>query len=209
MATLYFNGAVDSDWDTLGNWWTDSGHTSAAAGLPTSSDSAVLSELCNSNSGSTPTVVNLTVGYGEFPISVTVTGVATFTGESQLYVDGIITGNATFNDNSANNGGFVSGNATFNGESRNLYGGSGVGGNATFNGSSSNGMNDGSLGGTVQGNATFNDAASNGGGFVSGNATFSLSSAATEIAGDYGGTFGSVSFAYEKGINGSSILGVI
>ena len=61
MATLYFNGAVDNNWNTLGNWWTNSGLSIQATSLPSSSDSVIILEDVDSNSGSEPTVVNMTV----------------------------------------------------------------------------------------------------------------------------------------------------
>ena len=117
MATLYYNGAVDSDWNTLGNWWTSSAFATQASALPTSSDSVVLSATCDTNGGSEPTVVNFTLndpssGAYYIAIAFTVTGNATFNGSS--YNDSTVTGNATFNDNSYNSGtGTVTGNATF------------------------------------------------------------------------------------------------
>ena len=291
MATLYFNAAVNGDWAELGNWWTDDTFTTQASALPTSSDNVVLSATCNSNSGSEPTVVDLTFNDptydgGHLYIAVTVTGNATFNVSSYNY--GTVTGNATFNDNSRNDFGTVSGDATFNDNSRNDFGG--VNGNATFTASSYTGSPTGTVSGTVTfssaspvsftvnsdvfgvwsqdtsswvfstegqnwtfnfnsslnysvtitGNATFNDYSANGGivngnatfnnsynnttvtgnatfngssvnisGTVTGNATFSPTSASAQIAGGFSGTYGSVSLAYEKGINGSSILGVV
>jgi hypothetical protein len=198
MATLYFNAAVDTDWATLGNWWTDDAFTTQATSLPTSADDVIASAIIAANSGSEPTVANFTLnGFSHLGIAITVTG------------------NATFNDSSVNRT-TVTGNATFNGSSYNYYGKT-VTGNATFNDySSSEGtvsgdatFNDYSYNyGEVGGNATFNDSSYNRT-TVTGNATFSLSSAAAQISGGFYGTYGSISFAYEKGINGSSILGVI
>jgi hypothetical protein len=194
--TLYFNGAVDSNWNTLGNWWTSGAFTTQATTLPTSSDSVVLSATCETNSGSAPTVVNLTCndpnndGLG-INIAITVTGNATFNDISFNY--GTVTGNATFNDGSYNNG-TVTGNATFNNISYNYYGT--VTGDATFNGSSYNGS-DSIVGGdatfnnssvnaaTVTGNATFNGSSFNDYGSVTGDATFNDGSI---NFGDVGGT---------------------
>lgn len=63
MATLYYNAAVDTNWATLGNWWTDSMFTVPASSLPTSSDDVNLYGSVESNSGSTPTVNSMT-NYG-------------------------------------------------------------------------------------------------------------------------------------------------
>lgn len=118
MATLYFNNAVDSNWSELGNWWTNSGHTSAAAGLPTSSDSVVASGNINGNAGSMPTVVNFTT-FASLAIQITVTGVATFSGSAanltnQNSTGGEVIGNCVF-QNGAKLWQYatVTGNATF------------------------------------------------------------------------------------------------
>jgi len=190
MATLYFNAAVDSDWDEIGNWWTSGAFTTQASAMPTSSDSVVLSATCDTNSGSEPTIVNLTTT-SNLSTPVTVTGMATFNDSASN--NGTVSGNATFNG-SAHNNGTVTGNATFNDSASNE---GTVTGTATFNGSSSNYY------GTVSGDATFNDSAYNNYGTVSGDATFR--GAASNIT----GITGAVILAYEKGINGSSILGVI
>lgn len=42
MADLYFNNAVDDNWNELGNWWTDSGFTNQATSLPGSGDSVYI-----------------------------------------------------------------------------------------------------------------------------------------------------------------------
>ena len=152
MATFYFNGAINGNWATLGNWWTNAEHTISATGLPTSSDSAIATTSILTNSGSAPTVVNLTItNLAWFTIPITVTGTATFNDGSQN--GGTITGNATFTDSANGNGdgGTVIGNATFNGQSYTGSGGT-VTGNATFYGQSFVGDD-----GTVTGNATFYD----------------------------------------------------
>lgn len=63
MATLYFNAAVDNDWNTLGNWWADSGCTTAAAALPASADDVTINSGASvtGNSGSVPQVRSLLV----------------------------------------------------------------------------------------------------------------------------------------------------
>jgi hypothetical protein len=138
MATLYYNAAVDTDWNTLGNWWDDSGHTVPATSLPTSSDSVVSSAEILSNSGSTPTVIDFTQngssGFIYLGIEITVTGTATFNYGSMS--GGTINGNCIFN-NDAVNFGTINGNATFTassytGLSSNAFTGSGVSGTITF-----------------------------------------------------------------------------
>lgn len=179
--TLYFTGAVDDDWAELGNWFDDAEGTVAAASLPTAADSVVASASISSNSGSAPTVVDFTLndpnaGLFELGIAITVTGNATFNGGSVN--NGNVGGNATFNDNffgASANSGTVTGTATFNGSSANASGGT-VTGNSTFNDNSAND-------GTVNGNATFNGSSQNQS-TVTGTATFN------DSACNFGGTAG-------------------
>jgi hypothetical protein len=152
-AILYFDGAVDDDWTTVGNWWLDDEHTQPAGRLPTSADSVVASAAITASG---QTVVDFTLndfegGFFSLSGTLTVTGTATFNGEAGL--NGTITGNATFNNFSFKSG-TVTGDATFNNFSAN---GGTVTGNATFNNSSINS-------GTVTGTATFNDDSCNDGG---------------------------------------------
>jgi hypothetical protein len=137
--TLYFNGAVDDDWTEVGNWWLDAGHTEPAGRLPASDESVVATANITASG---QTVVDFTLNDPEpngFLLSgtLTVTGDATFNGNSANV--GTVTGDATFNDGSANDG-TVTGDATFNGNSAN-YGF--VFGTATFTGSA---CNDGTAG---------------------------------------------------------------
>ena len=153
---FYFNGAVDSDWNTLGNWWVTSDFTVAANALPSSADDAVVSATVASVAGDPPTVANLTVYATNLTIPITVTGMATFDNYAYNDYSGTVTGNATFNLGCSNPGTVV-GNAVFNDDS---FNDGTVDGNATFNGTSSNRYyND--YYGTVTGNATFNDSAAN------------------------------------------------
>jgi hypothetical protein len=138
--TMYFTG---SDWSNLSSWWDDDTFASQASSLPNSSDSVVLAADCTWNSGSTPTVVNLTTNWA-FGISITVTGTATFAGAAYNTSSGYVTGNATFTDTAANSG-TITGNATFTDTAANS--------------------------GTIAGNATFTDTAANSG-TITGNATF-------------------------------------
>lgn len=62
---------------------------------------------------------------------------------------------------------------------------------------------------TINGNVLFENLATNRNGIITGTATFTLSSAETMINIGYGGTYGNIEFKYEKGINGSSILGIV
>jgi hypothetical protein len=181
--TLYFFGTV-TDFETVwngsggtdyGNWFTDhaslgGAHTTvAASALPTATDDVViLTGLSNLGVARTVnTAVFSMSAFGDGSNTLTCTSGATFNSASN---DGIVTGNATFNDSSYNNGGTVTGDATFNDGS---YNDSGSVGNATFNGSSSNNSY-----GTVIGNATFNDVSSNDSGSVGGTAYVHQSPAA-------------------------------
>jgi hypothetical protein len=137
-ATLYFDGAVDDAWTTVGNWWLDASHTQAAGRLPTS-DESVVATVGLTASGQT--VANFTLGDVDRRLggTLTVTGAATFT-EGSIN-EATVTGNATFTEGSYN-GGTVTGNATFNDFSSN---GGTVTGTATFTGSA---CNDGGTAGT-------------------------------------------------------------
>jgi hypothetical protein len=154
-ATLYFDGDVDDDWTTVGNWWLDDEHTEPAGRLPTSADSVVASATINSPEQGSLTVANFTMESGDLNIELTVTGMATFNGSSRLDL-GVLFGNATFNGTSQNLNQVI-GNATFNDSSNN---GGTIDGDATFNDSSSNRD-------AVVGTATFNDSACNDGGTAS------------------------------------------
>jgi hypothetical protein len=155
MATLYFNGAVDNNWATLGNWWTDATFTTPATSLPSSSDSVIASSNIASNSGSEPNIVNFTLT-GYISIEITVTGMATFNEDSRLE-EGTITGDCTFNHTSRHdNIGNIIGNCIFN---DNSYLFALVDGNCIFNdnaifkGDTSNNI--------VSGSITFNNNSKN------------------------------------------------
>jgi len=128
MATLYYNNAVgNEDWSTLGNWWLDDSFSTPATQLPTSSDDVEIYERLTSNSGSAPTVNNLTNNsekepsgaYKPFQTSVIVLGTATFNNHSYAAspTAGLlptITGNAVFNDYSIAGDFYIHGKVTFN-----------------------------------------------------------------------------------------------
>jgi hypothetical protein len=146
--TLYFNGAVDGDWDEIGNWWFDAAHTVAATSLPTAADSVVATANITASG---QTVANFSLG-GLGPAlagTLTVTGVAEFT-DSDFFgtVNGnavfkgvslsasfaVINGNATFTEDTANDG-TVNGDALFSDDSFNF---GAIIGTATFTGSACN-----------------------------------------------------------------------
>ena len=107
MATLYYNGFVDTDWATLGNWWTDSGFSVAATSLPTITDDVEMWETVDANTGGFIAVHDLAQKVGMLDVILTVTGLATFENDTS-YGYGTLTGNATFNGNSTNPGTIVS-----------------------------------------------------------------------------------------------------
>jgi hypothetical protein len=127
-ATLYFDGIVDGAWTTVGNWWLDAAHEQPAGRLPTSADSVVASAAITASG---QTVVDFTLndpGEGNFfslSGTLTVTGVATFNGESFLNQGSTVTGDATFNQFSFNQG-TVTGTATFNDSAVNCGGTAGT-----------------------------------------------------------------------------------
>lgn len=109
---LYFDGGVDADWSTLGNWSTAGG---PAATLPGRDDRVIVRATIASNGGSLPAVNSLDVpdagGDGHaLGIAVVVQGVATFAGLAVL--SGTITGNAQFIATSRHEGAVI-GRATF------------------------------------------------------------------------------------------------
>ncbi len=46
--TLYFNGAANSSWSTLANWWQNSNYTIQAASLPTIIDNVIIRSTVSS-----------------------------------------------------------------------------------------------------------------------------------------------------------------
>jgi len=64
-------------------------------------------------------------------------------------------------------------------------------------------------GATITGDALFENLATNRGGTITGIATFTLSSAEEMISNGYDGTYSDIEFQYGKGVNGSSILGIV
>jgi hypothetical protein len=160
MVTLYFNNAVNQAWDTLGNWWTDAGCTSAAAAIPATGDTVIV--VADATLGSAPSVLIqpasvqfvATEGTGAALNSANLTAFScAIEFNSGSYNDGTVT-TGTFNDNSINGGTVTTG--TFNGSSNNNYGSVTTG---TFNDSSYNSS------GTVT-TGTFNDSSSNNSGTV-------------------------------------------
>jgi uncharacterized repeat protein (TIGR02543 family) len=168
--TLYFKhnqAEPDYAWDTVANWWTDTGCTVPAGSIPNDSDTIYIANSVGSGPSSSVTLEHIYVadpitGEGIFPATFTgAIGNATFNQYSANM--STITGNAEFTGNShnSNNGGVVTGNAVFRDNSLND---NVVNNDATFY---NNSVNDG----IVSGNALFDNDSDNTG-TVSGNATF-------------------------------------
>jgi hypothetical protein len=182
MANLYYNAAVDTAWNTLGNWWNDSNCFDPALALPATGDTVYLAAGMTSGPSTSVTLFHIYVwdyfASGGFSVdfsgaigdatfeeslsnSGTITGNATFQAFTVNTISGTVAGNATFNSVTVNNG-TVNGNATFNDSSYNL---GTISGDATFNDSSNNAvfLDFGPIVivGTISGDATFNDSSYN------------------------------------------------
>lgn len=204
MATRYFFHASDTSWSTVGNWWTDAGHTSALGALPATTDDVVIDSTVNQSSYPA-TVVNMTNAGFDMTMILTVSGTATFNSTaknkgvvngtciynatSENYTGANVVGGCTFNT-SAKNYGTVTGATTFNNASTNESGGV-IQGSCTFNSTASN-----KAGATVTGATTFNSSSTCAGN-VAGNCTFNTSASVTSA----GNITGACAF------NGASILG--
>ena len=147
-ATLYYVPTVNTDWGNLGNWWTDSAHTSPSPSLPELSDDVILYGSVESNSAN-PVSINTLVTYGGnysvIGIPMTVTNGAILNEVTQLAKT--FRGDVTVNDKSYIYAGEVMGRVIFNDNSQLYY--ATVEGDVVFNDFSHNE-------GTVIGNAVFN-----------------------------------------------------
>jgi hypothetical protein len=173
MANLYYNAAVDTAWDTLGNWWNDDIFTDPALALPATGDTVYLTAGMTSGPSTSVTLAHIYVNNAG---SVTFTGAvgdATFNGSGN---SGTVSGDAEFNSSSNTSEGTVSGNATFN---DNSYNAGTVSGDAVFNGTSQNASS------VVDGSSTFNDSSSNTVGLDGTSVTFNDSSTNTSSGGVY------------------------
>lgn len=192
-----FTGAVDGDWNNLGNWKPDANLPLLAERLPLSTENVELRASVTTNGGSQPTVTNLHFNGVDLTIAISLTVIGTATFDPSHSNTGTITGNATWSDCSFANfsTGTVSGTKTFScpvpvvfvtnygnswtydSSSWNftatptwLFDGSGTNNAGTLNGDATFQFSSYNTG-TVSGNAAFNSASSNPG-TVSGNATF-------------------------------------
>lgn len=156
MATLYFNAAVNNLWSDVLNWWTDAGCT--IRGTVGAAGDIVTATASITEAGRDARCANLTMSAGTLSVVLTVTGMATFNGASKN--NGTIYGPATFNGTSENNvtTGYVEGATIFNTSAKN-YGA--VVGGTTFNNASTN-----ESGGFIQGACILNSTAQNKAGAV-------------------------------------------
>jgi hypothetical protein len=145
--TLYYNNAVSTSANDLGNWWQDAAHTIPALSLPGVNDLAVGTALgIYMNSG---TIAGNAVFYGSAMNGGTIKGNATFTNTAAL--GGVVYGNAAFYSGAGQvSGSVLYGNAQFNDDNCRLFGGA-VLGDALFLGTA----NTGQSGGVVYGTAMF------------------------------------------------------
>ena len=236
MATLYYNNATaDDDWNTPGNWWTNPEFTIPATVLPSSSDDVIITATLTVNSGSTPTVANLTINglnvFTTFVLStITVTGLASANNAvvGNITAETVICNNCYLNNITATTiicNGFCYAYSVLNGNvitnDYTTFDPTIINGNLTANdfsniygdpvsGDATVNHNATTSGGTVMGNAIFNNSSYNGA-TVQGNATFKDSSYNTS-QGTVGGSeiySNRTPYPIPRGINGSNILGVI
>ncbi len=107
-ATLYFNGVVNSNWNTLGNWWTDVGFSAPAGSLPGVGDDVIISADVLSNSGPAASVNSMLVsGPAVIGIPVTVAVDASFHDSSSLR--NLVIGDACFATTATNGPRFFAG----------------------------------------------------------------------------------------------------
>ena len=181
MANLYFNAAVDNDWDTLLNWWSDASFTIPSIALPATGDTVYIAADMYTGP-SVPVTLNhiyvadASTGGGAFLVrlNVNITSDVTFFDLSGTLGSGQFVGNVIFNDSSYNDIYFaITGAVTFNDSSYNADAAV-ITGATTFNDSSYNV-------GIINGATTFNYLSSNSG-IVTGNCIFNGSSFNTALA---------------------------
>jgi hypothetical protein len=126
MAILYYNAAVDTDWSTLGNWWTDSSFSTPASYLPSSGDYVEMYGNCLSNSGN-PAVVDSFYTDQILDINITANGIDQNTIWGSVGYNGVIN---VLNESTTNaivfNGGTNYGIVNSSGKC-NFYGGANYG----------------------------------------------------------------------------------
>jgi len=157
----YFNNAVSTNWNDLGNWWFDSSFVNHTPNLPLNGDVVFIGRRMDTGPTSPLTlgqiiIASSTTGGGEFPVNITnANGPAYFyasstnVGEvsgtfhvfsnrslSQVNTTGTYDGDVSFHDGSWNNTN-MPGNAIFNDHSYNSSSGV-VNGSAEFTGTNRN-----------------------------------------------------------------------
>jgi len=141
-SVLYFYSISDTNWGTVGNWYTDYNHTTLAGRIPSSNDAAIIigtvSPNINLTSWVTPIYINAQLDTGLVftgngkTSSATIVGNVTF--QSGTKNNGNITGNVTFNDSYNNTSGVIIGDVSFVSTSaKKSYNNGTINGNVTFN----------------------------------------------------------------------------
>jgi hypothetical protein len=213
---LYYNAAIDENWNTLGNWWTNSSHSIPSPILPDWLSSVVLNGSCCCGN---PTVFNFTFAsdlgsyYSSLSLSVlnimevyglgfmdsgsiTVYGTAIFYDNSSSAAE--ITGETIFYDNSSNDyTGIIYSYTIFNDNSRN-YGS--IETNATFNDAA---WNVGFINNLSDASNIFNAGSVNAGQVI-GDTIFNYST--NDSGAVYGDAIFNNSIIYGGGIDGNCIL---
>jgi Bacterial Ig-like domain/The GLUG motif len=167
---FYYNAAVDNDWNTVGNWWSDENFTVPASSTPGAYDSVFIYGDVSNNTGTIPMVDSFNAFDSQVEIPLIVYNGAEFHGHSS-YLGAFLLGDAEFDDQSYS--GFsimeftfstshIIGNVLFNSPTTANYGT--ITGNASFYGGYGNA-------GLIFGNVDFNDNTSNPG-VVTGNVIF-------------------------------------
>lgn len=96
--TYYFNGAVNTDWNTLGNWWLNSSCTIPATNLPKNLDSVIVVSPATTFMISSPVIIkNLTMNVGtllsnDSNSTITILGIGNFNGSSKIGWSGVFNG---------------------------------------------------------------------------------------------------------------------
>lgn len=93
--TLYFHGSVDTDWNTLGNWWEDASGTIPASSLPTPSDDVQILAPVLTNSGPPAVVNDFFLTGTNFGIALTCVNLTSTPDSFFLLASSIVCNNAT------------------------------------------------------------------------------------------------------------------
>jgi hypothetical protein len=122
---FYFNNAVDTNWNTLGNWWNDAQFTVPATYLPTALNQVFIhGEITDLGIGDTAEVDTITFnGTSTSAIDITVVQNAIFNGSSSNTGNITLSGIATFNETSSNTGTITAATSTFYEDTTSTVGG--------------------------------------------------------------------------------------